>query len=231
LLSDIAVSIEANHADARLIVMLLDERPEEITAASRRLDGGEVIASGFDRPPEEQVAVAEMAIERAKRMVEEGEDVVVLVDGLTALVRAYNLIAPAGGRLLGGGVDASAIYPSKRFFGAARALEEGGSLTMIATVTAETGSPVDELILDEFRGTATAEIRLSRHLADRGVYPAIDPEASFTRAKDQLFDAEEAAMVERFLQSVKGDDSLATMRNLLAKLESTPSTAALLGSS
>jgi transcription termination factor Rho len=231
LLGDIAVSIEANHADVRLIVMLLDERPEEITAVSRRLDGGEVIASAFDRPPEEQVAVAEMAIERAKRMVEEGEDVVILVDGLTALVRAFNLSAPAGGRLLGGGVDASAIYPSKRFFGAARALEEGGSLTMIATVTAETGSPVDELILDEFRGTATAEIRLSRHLADRGIRPAIDPETSFTRAKDQLFDAEEAAMVERFLESVKADDTLSTMQNLLAKLESTPSTAALLGSS
>jgi transcription termination factor Rho len=230
LLSDIAVSIETNHADVRLIVMLLDERPEEITAVSRRLDGGEVIASAFDRPPEEQVAVAEMAVERAKRMVEEGEDVVILVDGLTALVRAFNLTAPAGGRLLGGGVDASAIYPSKRFFGAARALEEGGSLTMIATVTAETGSPVDELIMEEFRGTATAEIRLSRHLADRGVYPAIDPQSSFTRAKDQLFDPEEAAMVNRFLDSVTGEDNLATMQNLLARLESTPSTASLLGS-
>ncbi|MFW2382573.1 MAG: transcription termination factor Rho [Acidimicrobiales bacterium] len=230
LLSDIAVSIETNHADVRLIVMLLDERPEDITAVSRRLDGGEVIASAFDRPPEEQVAVAEMAVERAKRMVEEGEDVVMLVDGLTALVRAFNLTASAGGRLLGGGVDASAIYPSKRFFGAARALEEGGSLTMIATVTAETGSPVDELILDEFRGTATAEIRLSRHLADRGIYPAIDPDLSFTRAKDELFDPEEQAMVQKFLTSVKGEDSLSTMQNLLSKLESTPSTAALLGS-
>ncbi len=230
LLGDIAVSIETNHADVRLIVMLLDERPEEITAVSRRLEGGEVIASAFDRPPEEQVAVAEMAVERAKRMVEEGEDVVILVDGLTALVRAFNLTASAGGRLLGGGVDASAIYPSKRFFGAARALEEGGSLTMIATVTAETGSPVDELILDEFRGTATAEIRLSRHLADRGVYPAVDPERSFTRAKDQLFDPDEAAMVQKFLDSVRGEDPLATMQNLLAKLERTSSTAALLGS-
>jgi transcription termination factor Rho len=230
LLGDIAVSIETNHADVRLIVMLLDERPEEITALARRLEGGEVIASAFDRPPEEQVAVAEMAVERAKRMVESGEDVVILVDGLTALVRALNLTASAGGRLLGGNVDASAIYPSKRFFGAARALEEGGSLTMIATVTAETGSPVDELILDEFRGTATAEIRLSRHLADRGVFPAIDPARSFTRAKDQLFDADEAAMVQRFLDSINGDDSLATMQNLVAKLERTPSTAALLGS-
>ncbi len=228
LLGDIAASIESNHADIRLIVMLLDERPEEITALTRRLETGEVIASAFDRPPEEQVAVAEMAVERAKRMVEEGEDVVILVDGLTPLMRALNLSAPAGGRLMAGGVDASAIYPAKKFFGAARALEEGGSLTMIATVTAETGSPTDELILDEFRGTATAEIRLSRHLADRGVFPAIDPLASFTRAKDSLFDPEEAALVDRFHQSVAGDDAFATMQNLLSKIQGTSSNADLL---
>ena len=228
LLGDIAASIEANHSDIRLIVMLLDERPEEITALSRRLESGEVIASAFDRPPEEQVAVAEMAVERAKRMVEEGQDVVMLVDGLTPLMRALNLSAPAGGRLVAGGVDASAIYPAKKFFGAARALEEGGSLTMIATVTAETGSPTDELILDEFRGTATAEIRLSRHLADRGVFPAVDPLASFTRAKDALFDADEAALVDRFHQSVAGDDALSTMQNLMGKIQGTSSNADLL---
>ncbi|NNE96417.1 MAG: transcription termination factor Rho [Acidimicrobiales bacterium] len=231
LLCEIAESIEANHADMRLIVMLLDERPEEITALTRRLEAGEVIASGFDRPPEEQVAVAEMAVERAKRMVEEGEDVIMLVDGLTPLMRAYNLTASAGGRLLAGGVDASAIYPCKRFFGAARALEEGGSLTMVATVRSETGSPVDDLILDEFRGTATSEIHLSRHLADRGVSPAIDPDRSFTRARDHLFDADEAALVDSFLGSVRKDDTVDTMKSLLDRLEATPSTAALLGAS
>ncbi|NNF52938.1 MAG: transcription termination factor Rho [Acidimicrobiales bacterium] len=229
LLADIAVSVQANHPDAHLIVMLLDDRPEEITDLSRRLDGGEVIASPFDRPPEEQVAIAEMAVERAKRLVEEGQDVVMLVDGITALVRAYNLIAPGGGRLLGGGVDASAIYPPKRFFGAARALEEGGSLTMVATVTAETGSPVDELILDEFRGTATAEIRLSRHLADRGVFPAIDAAASFNRAEDQLFDSDEAELVSQLRASVAGEDALETMSTLLEKIGQTASNAEMLG--
>ncbi len=229
LLADIAVSVQSNHPDAHLIVMLLDDRPEEITVLSRRLDGGEVIASPFDRPPEEQVAIAEMAVERAKRLVEEGLDVVMLVDGITPLVRAYNLIAPGGGRLLGGGVDATAIYPSKRFFGAARALEEGGSLTMVATVTAETGSPVDELILDEFRGTATAEIRLSRHLADRGVFPAIDAAASFNRAEDQLFDSDEAELVSKLRASVTGEDALETMSKLLVKIGDTASNAEMLG--
>ncbi len=228
ILADIAASIETNHGDVRLIVMLLADRPEEITEMSRRLDAGEVIASPFDRPPEEQVAVAEMAIERAKRMVEEGDDVVVLVDGLTALVRARNLVAPAGGRLLAGGVDASAIYPAKRFFGAARALEEGGSLTIIAIVESETGSPTDELILEEFRGTATAEIRLSRHLADRGVFPAIDLSASFTRAEDQLFDPDEAALVAKLRDSVASDDPITTMKNLLGRIVETGSNAELL---
>ncbi len=229
LLADIAVSIQANHPESHLIVMLLDDRPEEVTVLSRRLDGGEIVASPFDRPPEEQVAVAEMAVERAKRLVEEGQDVVLLVDGITSLVRAYNLSAPGGGRLLGGCVDASAIYPAKKFFGAARALEEGGSLTMVATLVAETGSAVDEVILDEFRGTATAEIRLSRHLADRGVHPAIDPDASFNRAQDQLFDAEEAALVEKLWKSVAGDDPLTTMQNLTAAVEKSSSNAEMLG--
>lgn len=228
LLTEIARAVETNHADARLLVMLLADRPEEITRIGRKLESGEVIASGFDRSPEEQVAVAEMALERAKRMVEEGSDVVLLVDGLTALVRAYNLTASAGGRLLSGGVDASAIYPAKRFFGAARALEEGGSLTIIAAVASETGSPVDELILEEFRGTATAEIHLSRRLADRGTFPAIDLKRSFTRSEDQLFDAEEAELVSKLRASVADDDPLVAMQNLLDRVSQTSSNAELL---
>lgn len=228
LLTDIAKAVETNHADARLLVMLLADRPEEITEISRGLEGGEVIASPFDRSPEEQTAVAEMAIERAKRMVEEGSDVVLLVDGLTALVRAHNMIAPAGGRLLGGGVDASAIYPAKRFFGAARALEEGGSLTIVAAVTSETGSPVDDLVLEEFRGTATAEIHLSRRLADRGVFPAIDIDHSFTRAEDHLLDAEEIELVTKLRRAVADDDPLVAMQNLLDRVGQTSSNAELL---
>ena len=166
----IASSIEKNNPDVRLIVLLIDERPEEVTDI-RRLVKGEVISSTFDRPSEEHTQVAEMAIEKAKRMVEMGEDVVVILDGITRLSRAYNLAAPASGRILSGGIDAGALYPPKKFFGAARNVEEGGSLTILATALVETNSRMDEAIFEEFKGTGNMELRLDRRLAERRIYP------------------------------------------------------------
>src|SRR5439155_13213555 len=160
----------------KLIVLLVDERPEEVTDMRRTVQG-EVIASTFDRPSDEHTHVAELAIERAKRMVENGDDVVVILDGITRLARAYNLAAPATGRIMSGGVDSGALYPPKKFFGAARNLEEGGSLTILATALIDTGSKMDEVIFEEFKGTGNMELRLDRRLAERRIYPAIDVDA------------------------------------------------------
>ena len=173
-LKDIARSIEINHPEVELVVVMIDERPEEVTDMERHLEQGEVIASTFDRPTEEHCTVAELTLARAERMVEEGKDVVIVLDGLTRLARAYNLSGSATGRELPGGLDAGALYPVKHFFGAARALEEGGSLTIVATVAAETGSELDDVVLAELGGTANSEIRLDRLIAERGVFPAID---------------------------------------------------------
>ncbi len=208
-IKDIARAIETNNPEVRLIVLLLDERPEEVTDMSRHLVRGDVVASTFDRPPEEHCAVAELTIERAKRLVEAGEDVVMIVDGITRLARAYNLTVPPTGRSMSGGVDAGALYPPKRFFGAARNLEEGGSLTILATALVETGSRMDEVIFEEFKGTGNCEIRLDRRLADKRLYPAMDIDASSTRHEELLFDRQEqlvAWKLRRVLSGMKADD-------------------------
>ena len=189
-LKDIAASITANNPECHLMVVLVDERPEEVTDMQRSVKG-EVIFSTFDRPAEEHTQVSELAIERAKRKVEMGTDVVILLDSITRLARAHNLAAPASGRILSGGVDSTALYPPKRFFGAARNIEEGGSLTIIGTALVETGSKMDEVIFEEFKGTGNMELRLDRKLADKRVYPAIDIASSGTRREELLFEPNE----------------------------------------
>ncbi|HLT69030.1 MAG TPA: transcription termination factor Rho [Acidimicrobiales bacterium] len=189
IVKQIARSIETNNPEVKLMVLLVDERPEEVTDMRRWLRNpeSEVVASTFDRPAEEHIQVAELTIERAKRMVEDGRDVCIILDGITRLARAYNLAAPGTGRIMSGGVDSGALYPPKRFFGAARNLEEGGSLTILATALVETGSKMDEVIFEEFKGTGNMELRLDRRLAERRIYPAIDVEGSSTRHEELLF--------------------------------------------
>ncbi len=194
IMKQIARSIETNDPDVHLIVLLVDERPEEVTDM-RRWVKGEVAASTFDRPAEEHTMVAELVIERAKRMVEEGKDVVIILDGITRLARAYNLAAPPTGRIMSGGIDTGALYPPKKFFGAARNVEEGGSLTILATALVETGSKMDEVIFEEFKGTGNMELRLDRRLAERRIYPAIDVDASSTRHEELLFDRKQLQQV------------------------------------
>jgi transcription termination factor Rho len=189
IMKQIARSIEANNPEVKLMVLLVDERPEEVTDMRRWLKSpsSEVIASTFDRPAEEHAQVAELTIERAKRLVEDGKDVCIILDGITRLARAYNLAAPATGRIMSGGVDSGALYPPKKFFGAARNIEEGGSLTILATALIETGSKMDEVIFEEFKGTGNMELRLDRRLSERRIYPAIDVDASSTRHEELLF--------------------------------------------
>jgi transcription termination factor Rho len=203
ILKTIAQSIEANHPEVHLLVLLLDERPEEVTDMARSVKG-EVIASTFDRPSEEHTMVAELTIERAKRMVEAGEDVVIVLDGITRLARAYNLAAPPNGRVMSGGLDTGALYPPKRFFGAARNVEEGGSLTILATALVDTGSKMDEVIFEEFKGTGNMELRLDRHLAERRIYPAIDVDASSTRHEELLFERKQLQMVWKLRRVLSG---------------------------
>ena len=196
IMKQIVKSIEANNPDVHLMVLLVDERPEEVTDM-RRHTKGEVVASTFDRPSDEHTQVAELGIERAKRLVEEGKDVVIVLDGITRLARAYNLAAPATGRIMSGGIDTGALYPPKKFFGAARNIEEGGSLTILATALIETGSKMDEVIFEEFKGTGNMELRLDRRLAERRIYPAIDVDASSTRHEELLFDRKQLQQVWR----------------------------------
>jgi transcription termination factor Rho len=213
----IASSIERNHPEVKLIVLLVDERPEEVTDI-RRLVKGEVIASTFDRPSEEHTQVAELTIEKAKRMVEMGEDVVIILDGITRLSRAYNLAAPATGRIMSGGIDAGALYPPKKFFGAARNVEEGGSLTILATALVETNSRMDDAIFEEFKGTGNMELRLDRKVAERRIYPAIDVDASSTRHEELLFDRKQLQMVwklRRVLSGLAADGNAAPGLELL----------------
>jgi transcription termination factor Rho len=213
----IAKSIEQNSPDVKLIVLLVDERPEEVTDM-RRTIRGEVIASTFDKPSDQHTQIAEMAIEKAKRMVEYGEDVVVMLDGITRLSRAYNLAAPASGRILSGGIDAGALYPPKRFFGAARNVEEGGSLTILATALVETNSRMDEAVFEEFKGTGNMELRLDRKLAERRIYPAIDVDASSTRHEELLYDRKQLQMVwklRRVLSGLAADGNAAPGLELL----------------
>ena len=186
----IANAITTNNPECHLMVVLVDERPEEVTDMQRAVKG-EVISSTFDRPAEDHTTVAELAIERAKRLVEMGHDVVVLLDSITKLGRAYNLAAPASGRILSGGVDSAALYPPKKFFGAARNIENGGSLTILATALVETGSRMDEVIFEEFKGTGNMELKLDRGLANRRIFPAVDVNASGTRKEEILLSADE----------------------------------------
>lgn len=194
ILKDIAASITANNPEVHLMCLLVDERPEEVTDMERSIHG-EVISSTFDMPSENHIAVSELVIERAKRLVENGQDVVILLDSLTRLARAYNLAQPASGRILSGGVDSTALYPPKKFLGAARNIEGGGSLTILASALIETGSKMDEVIFEEFKGTGNMEVKLDRQLADRRIFPAIDPVASGTRREDLLIDPQEAPLI------------------------------------
>jgi transcription termination factor Rho len=226
IMKQIAQSIETNNPEVHLMVLLVDERPEEVTDI-RRSVRGEVISSTFDRPAEEHTHVAELCIERAKRLVEQGRDVVIILDGITRLARAYNLAAPATGRIMSGGVDSGALYPPKKFFGAARNIEEGGSLTILASALVETGSKMDEVIFEEFKGTGNMELRLDRRLAERRLYPAIDVNASSTRHEELLFSREALPQVWKLRRvlnglSAEGRDA-AGLELLIDKLKTTKS--------
>jgi transcription termination factor Rho len=221
-MQSIANSISTNNPECHLMVVLVDERPEEVTDFERSVKG-EVISSTFDRPAVDHTTVAELAIERAKRLVELGHDVVVLLDGITRLGRAYNLAAPASGRILSGGVDSAALYPPKRFFGAARNIENGGSLTIIATALVESGSKMDEVIFEEFKGTGNMEVRLRRDLADRRLFPAIDAVRSGTRREELLMSKEELAIVWKLRRVLSGLDGQQALELLLERLRKSQS--------
>ncbi len=225
-MKQIAHSIEANNPEVHLMVLLVDERPEEVTDMRRSVKG-EVIASTFDRPADEHTQVAELAIERAKRLVEMGRDVVIVLDGITRLARAYNLAAPATGRIMSGGVDSGALYPPKKFFGAARNVEEGGSLTILASALVETGSKMDEVIFEEFKGTGNMELRLDRRLSERRLYPAIDVNASSTRHEELLFERGQLQQVwklRRVLNALASDGKdAAGLELLMDKIRTTSS--------
>ena len=226
-LQQIANAIAVNNPEAHLMVVLVDERPEEVTDMQRTVKG-EVIASTFDRPASDHTTVAELAIERAKRLVELGQDVVVLLDSITRLGRAYNLAAPASGRILSGGVDASALYPPKRFFGAARNIENGGSLTILATALVETGSKMDEVIFEEFKGTGNMELRLSRQLAEKRIFPAVDVAASSTRREELLIDPAQLKIMWRLRRLFTGLEQQQALELVLGKLKETQSNAEFL---
>ncbi|MSW39398.1 MAG: transcription termination factor Rho [Actinobacteria bacterium] len=221
-LQHIANAISENNPEVHLMVVLVDERPEEVTDMQRSVKG-EVIASTFDRPAEDHTTIAELAIERAKRLVEMGHDVVVLLDSMTRLGRAYNLAAPASGRILSGGVDSAALYPPKKFFGAARNIENGGSLTILATALVETGSRMDEVIFEEFKGTGNMELKLDRRLADRRVFPAVDIEASGTRREEILMAPDELKVIWKLRRVLHALDSQQAIELLLTKLRETKS--------
>ncbi|PPG63675.1 transcription termination factor Rho [Rathayibacter sp. AY1C7] len=221
-LQQIANAIVQNNPEVHLMVVLVDERPEEVTDMQRTVRG-EVVASTFDRPAEDHTTVAELAIERAKRLVELGHDVVVLLDSITRLGRAYNVTAPPSGRVLSGGVDASALYPPKKFFGAARNIENGGSLTILATALIETGSKMDEVIFEEFKGTGNMELRLSRHLADKRIFPAVDVNASGTRREEMLLSADEVKITWKLRRALAGLDQQQALEIILSRLKETSS--------
>ncbi|WP_031043225.1 transcription termination factor Rho [Streptomyces sp. NRRL F-5650] len=218
----IANAITHNNPECHLMVVLVDERPEEVTDMQRSVKG-EVISSTFDRPAEDHTTVAELAIERAKRLVELGHDVVVLLDSITRLGRAYNLAAPASGRILSGGVDSTALYPPKRFFGAARNIEDGGSLTILATALVDTGSRMDEVIFEEFKGTGNAELKLDRKLADKRIFPAVDVDASGTRKEEILLGSEELAVTWKLRRVLHALDQQQAIELLLDKMKQTKS--------
>ncbi|MCR4525189.1 transcription termination factor Rho [Kocuria rhizophila] len=227
MLQSIANAITTNNPEVHLMMVLVDERPEEVTDMQRTVKG-EVIASTFDRPADDHTTVAELAIERAKRLVEMGMDVVVLLDSMTRLGRAYNLSAPASGRILSGGVDSAALYPPKKFFGAARNIENGGSLTILATALVETGSKMDEVIFEEFKGTGNMELRLSRQLADRRIFPAVDVNSSGTRREENLLSSEEIKIMWRLRRVLSGLEQQQALELLTSKLRDTQSNAEFL---
>jgi len=220
ILQDIANAITKNNPECHLMVVLVDERPEEVTDMQRSVKG-EVIASTFDRPPSDHTQLAELAIERAKRLVEQGKDVVVLLDSITRLGRAYNNASPASGRILSGGVDSTALYPPKRFLGAARNIEEGGSLTIIATAMVETGSTGDTVIFEEFKGTGNAELKLDRKIAERRVFPAVDVNPSGTRKDELLMSPDEFAIVHKLRRVLSGLDPHQAIDLLMSQLRKT----------
>jgi transcription termination factor Rho len=221
-LQAIANAITTNNPECHLMVVLVDERPEEVTDMQRSVKG-EVIASTFDRPADDHTTVAELAIERAKRLVELGHDVVVLLDSITRLGRAYNIAAPASGRILSGGVDSAALYPPKKFFGAARNIEEGGSLTILATALVETGSRMDEVIFEEFKGTGNMELKLDRKMADKRIFPAVDVDASGTRKEEILMGSEELNIVWKLRRVLHALEPQAALELLLEKMKGTKS--------
>ncbi|MCX4829344.1 transcription termination factor Rho [Streptomyces sp. NBC_01016] len=227
ILQAIANAITVNNPECHLMVVLVDERPEEVTDMQRSVKG-EVISSTFDRPAEDHTTVAELAIERAKRLVELGHDVVVLLDSITRLGRAYNLAAPASGRILSGGVDSTALYPPKRFFGAARNIEDGGSLTILATALVDTGSRMDEVIFEEFKGTGNAELKLDRKLADKRIFPAVDVDASGTRKEEILLGSDELAITWKLRRVLHALDQQQAIELLLDKMKQTKSNAEFL---
>ena len=222
LLKDIANGITVNHPDAVLMVALIGERPEEVTDIQRSVKG-EVFASNFDETADTQTRVAEMTLERAKRFSEAGKDVVILMDSLTRLARAYNMVVPPSGRTLSGGFDPSALYPPKHFFGAARNFEDSGSLTIIATALVDTGSRMDEVIFEEFKGTGNMELRLDRTLADRRVYPSIDIKASGTRHEEQLYSKKELESIFKFRRMIDLLDDRESTELVLQRLKKTKS--------
>ena len=221
-LQNIANAITTNNPEVHLMVVLVDERPEEVTDMERTVQG-EVISSTFDRPASDHTIVAELAIERAKRLVELGQDVVVLLDSMTRLARAYNIAAPASGRILSGGVDAQALYPPKKFFGAARNIENGGSLTIISSALVETGSKMDEVIFEEFKGTGNMELRLSRELAEKRMFPAIDVNASGTRREELITDPQELPIIYRLRRLFGGMEAEQAYQTLVPRLKKTAS--------
>jgi len=227
ILKQIANSITTNNPEVHLMVLLVDERPEEVTDMERSVKG-EVVSSTFDQPSENHIQVAELVLERAKRLVEHGKDVTILLDSITRLARAYNLTVPTSGRILSGGVDSTALFPPKRFFGAARNIEHGGSLTILATALVETGSRMDEVIFEEFKGTGNMELRLDRRLADKRVFPAIDIEGSGTRKEELLMEPDEAQLVWRLRRVLHSLDPSAAIELLIGKVRETKANAQFL---
>ena len=227
-LQQVANSVRVNNPEVHLIVLLVDERPEEVTDMQRSVSGAEVIYSTFDRPSDDHIQVTELTLERAKRLVEMGRDVMIVLDGITRLSRAYNLATPASGRILSGGVDSTALYPPKRFFGAARNIEHGGSLTVLATALVETGSRMDEVIFEEFKGTGNWELKLDRRMSEKRIFPAIDIQASGTRKEELLFKPEELQIVWRLRRVLHGLEGGGALELLIDKMKSTVSTAQFL---
>ena len=223
LLKEIANGITTNYPEAELIILLIDERPEEVTDIERTVDA-EVVYSTFDQLPENHIKISELVLERALRLVEDGRDVIILMDSLTRLARAYNLTIPPSGRTLSGGIDPAALYRPKKFFGSARNIEEGGSLTILATALVETGSRMDDVIYEEFKGTGNSEIHLSRELAERRVFPAIDVKRSDTRKEDMLLSQETLEAIWKVRHAIKGD-GLETSEQLVKQLRETKSNA------